>query len=323
MVGRDLGAFCFYRIKKKLWGLARNGLRFKAQPPSSGPQDGPLDGSQTGSLDPFSGDFEEGYARRLRQKEQEGSLGAGLEGGKISDEMPENVDFEDSAEAGKLIKKLVTNISRRRKIGHKRKTINVRATIHENLRQGGPLLKMRWDMRKPAKPRVVLIIDTSASMLSSAKIMLQFLYALQKELRSIEVFIFGNELNYVTPYLGSDFNTLIKNIATLPQWNYGGTQLWRPLAQLRQNYAHVLNSRVTVIMLTDCMLYEKFFALAPLNNLRRKVKRLYLFNPDPRTRDLSDTYYQETIAQFKTVVDRMFYTETIHEVAATLRRLLA
>jgi hypothetical protein len=44
--------------------------------------------------------------------------------------------------------------------------------------------------------------------------------------------------------------------------------------------------------------------------------------PDPQARDLSDTYYQETIAQFKTVIDRMFYTETIYEVAATLRRLL-
>lgn len=323
MAGRDLRAFIIYRIKKSIWGLAQHGLKYKAQPPPNGPQDGPLDGSQSEGFEPFGGDIEEGYTRRFRQRDQEGTLGPGWEGGKISDELPLDLDLSDTAEAGKLIKKLVTNISRRRKTGHKHKAINVRATIHENLRHGGTLLNMRWDMKKPAKPRVVLIIDTSASMLTSATIMLQFLYALQKELRSIEVFIFGSELNYVTPYLGSDFNTLIKEIAALPQWNYGGTQLWRPLAQLRQNYAHVLNSRVTVIMLTDCMLYEKFFALAPLNNLRRKVKRLYLFNPDPRARDLSDIYYQETIAQFKTVVDRMFFTETIYEVAATLRRLLA
>ncbi|HWP95479.1 MAG TPA: VWA domain-containing protein [Syntrophomonadaceae bacterium] len=323
MAGRDLGSFFLYRIKKSFWGLARYALRSKPQPPPKGRADGPLDGNQTGGFEPLDGESREEYARMFQQRERVGSLGAGLEGGKISDELPEDLNLLASAEAGKLIKKLVTSISRRRKIGHKRKTINVRATIHENMHYGGTLLKMRWETRKPAKPRVILILDTSSSMLSSAKIMLQFLYALQNELRSIEVFIFGSQINYVTPLLGGDYQTLLKEIAALPQWNYGGTQLWRPLAQLRDNYSHVLTSRTVVILLTDCMLYEKFFALAPLDNLRRKVKRLYLFNPDPRARDLQDIYYQETITQFKTVVDRMFYTETIHEVATALRQLLA
>jgi uncharacterized protein with von Willebrand factor type A (vWA) domain len=125
----------------------------------------------------------------------------------------------------------------------------------------------------------------------------------------------------VTPYLQQDFTAMLKEISRLPQWDFGGTELWRPLAQLRNNYAHLFTSRTVVILLSDCMLYEKFFALAPLNNLRRKVKRLYLFNPDPRTRDLDDKYYQETISSFKTVVDRMFYTRTIHEVALALRQI--
>ncbi|MDD4627468.1 MAG: hypothetical protein PHP87_10380 [Syntrophomonas sp.] len=48
-----------------------------------------------------------------------------------------------------------------------------------------------------------------------------------------------------------------------------------------------------------CQLYEKFFALAPLDKLWRRFKRLYLFNPDPRAQDLDDHYYQETISAFK------------------------
>lgn len=322
MAWRDLRAFAVYRARKWLFRLGKQGLRIKPRPSQADNAGSQLDGNHTGGNEPFTTGLSKESVRMFKEKERMGQLQAGLDGGKHSDVMPEDLDLAETAEAGRLIKKLVTTISRRRKQGRKRKTVDIRATIHRNMHHGGTLLKMRWQMRKPGKPRVVLILDTSSSMVRHARMMLQFLYALQHELRHVEVFIFGNQLNYVTPYLQPDFRALLKDISRLPQWNYGGTELWRPLAQLRDNYSHLLTARTVVILLTDCQFYEKFFALAPLDKLRRKVKRLYLFNPDPRTRDIDDKYYQETIAGFKTVVDRMFYTETIHEVAAVLRRIM-
>ncbi|NLU49379.1 MAG: VWA domain-containing protein [Syntrophomonadaceae bacterium] len=322
MARRDLMAFTVYRLKKWLLRLGKQGLPAKPRRYQTDNAGSQFDGNQAGGNEPFASGLTKESVRMFKAKEWMGPPQAGLDGGKHSDAMPEDIDLRATAEAGRLIKKLAATISRRRKHGCKRKTVDVRKTIHRNMLHGGTLLKMSWRMRKPGKPRVILILDTSSSMVRHARMMLQFLYALQHELRSVEVFIFGNHLNYVTPYLQPDFKALLKEVSRLPQWNFGGTELWRPLAQLRDNYSHLLTARTVVILLTDCQFYEKFFALAPLNNLRRKVKRLYLFNPDPRTKDLDNKYYQETIRHFKTVVDRMFYTETIHEVAATLRQIM-
>lgn len=311
MAGRDLAAFIIYRCRKYLRGGKRAQLRPKPTTREEGA--GPFDGHERPGEENFETPLADGSSHNLTP---------GAAGAKTSDWVPEKLDLEESREAGRLIKKLVTPISRRRKSGTKRKVLDVRATIHHNMHNRGALLKLQWRMNKPAKPRVVLILDTSSSMISASKMMLQFLYALQKELRSIEVFIFGNQLEYVTPYLHPDFGIFLNQIRQLPQWNFGGTEMWRPLAQLRKGYSHLLTSQTVVIILTDCMLYEKYFALGPLDNLRRRVKRLYIFNPDPRTRDLYDPFYQETISRFKTVVDRMFYTETIYDVASALRQLL-
>lgn len=317
MAWRNLKAFFFYRLKKRLLGLGPQRLQNRAHRNAKGKRP---DEQNLGN-DDYQTELTMEQIRR-QQMESGGQMQAGLDGGKNDDWIPEDIDLGPASETGRLIRKLVTNISRRRKKGHKRKIINVRTTIHRNMHHAGAMLKMSWHMKKPVTPRVVLIMDTSSSMLPSAKMMLQFLYALKKELRKIEVFIFGNQLNYVTPYLNQDFEHLLKDLSRLPQWNYGGTELWRPLSQLREGYSHLLTSRTVVIILTDCQFYEKFFALAPLERLRRKVKRLYLFNPHPQTRDLSDKYYQETINTFKTVVDHMFYTRTIHEVALTLRQIM-
>lgn len=316
MAWRNLTAFFSYRIKKRLLGLNSQRLQNRRRE-SKGERP---DEQNLGEHD-YQTELNMEHIRR-QPMEQGGQLQAGFDGGKNSDWIPEDIDLGPTSETGRLIRKLVTNISRRRKKGHKRKIINVRTTIHRNMHNAGAMLKMSWQMKKPVTPRVVLIMDTSSSMLPSAKMMLQFLYALKKELTKIEVFIFGNQLNYVTPYLNQDFAHLLKDLSQLPQWNYGGTELWRPLSQLRDGYSHLLTSRTVVIILTDCQFYEKFFALAPLERLRRKVKRLYVFNPHPQTRDLTDKYYQETISTFKTVVDHMFYTRTIHEVALTLRQIM-
>ncbi|MEN6348606.1 MAG: VWA domain-containing protein [Syntrophomonas sp.] len=321
MAGQYLATFVLYRVKKFLWGLPKYRLRTNPRPPRDDEADGQLEGRRHGENQTFEAEGPE-EAKTVIKPVPSGALQAGLDGGKLSSILPDDLDLSTTDEAGRLIKKLVTSISRRRKQGHKRKTIDVRATIHHNLQYGGTLLKMRWRMKKPGRPRVLLIMDSSSSMIPSAKMMLQFLYALQHELRRFEVFIFGNNLNYVTPYLNRDFKELIGEVSRLPQWNFSGTELWRPLAQLEKDYSHLLTGRTVVILLTDCQFYEKFFALAPLNNLRRKVKRLYIFNPDPRTRNLEDKYYQETISGFKKVIDRMFYTQTIHEVAASLRQIM-
>lgn len=320
MAGRDLRAFFYYRIRKRLLGLGRYGLRSDSQQyheTGGAFMENPVWGSEQ-----YDTVYSRESIKRPLEKEQQGLQEAGAAGGKKNDFLPENLDLQAAAEAGRLIKKLVTSISRRRKQGNKHKIIDMRNTIHRNMNYGGTLLNMHWQMRKPAKPRVVLILDTSSSMIPSATMMLQFLYALQKEVRRTEVFIFGNELNYVTPYLRGDFNITLQEISCLPQWNYGGTEIWRPLARLRKNYAHLLTSRTTVILVTDCQFYEKFFALEPLDKLRRRVKRLYIFNPSLQARNFEEKYYQETLASFKTVVDRMFYTETIHEVARALRQVI-
>lgn len=317
MAWRDLKLFFFYRFKKRLLGLSPNRMQNRSNRYAKGARP---DEQNLGEQD-YQTELSKEQIRR-QHTEQGGQMQAGMDGGKNSDWIPDDIDLGPTSETGRLVRKLVTNISRRRKKGHKRKMVNVRTTIHHNMHNAGAMLKMSWLMKKPVTPRVVLIMDTSSSMLPSAKMMLQFLYALKKELKRIEVFIFGNQLNYVTPYLNQDFEHLMQDLSQLPQWNYGGTELWRPLSQLREGYSHLLTSRTVVIILTDCQFYEKFFALAPLERLRRRVKRLYLFNPHPQTRDLNDKYYQETINTFKTVVDHMFYTRTIHEVAMTLRQIM-
>jgi len=252
-----------------------------------------------------------------------GHILPGLSGGKKSPYLPEEIPLNGTRELGLMIKKLASALSRhKKKKGQGKFLVDVRSSIRASLSSGGKIFKLRWRGRKVRAGRVLLLLDTSASMMPSATLLLQVLHALKEQLPQLEVFIFGTEINRATPYLPLPFEDLLEALRHLPQWNYGGTELRTPLRQLQQEYGHLLNSRTTMLLLSDCLFFEKGLAAPLLQDIRKKVKKAYILNPDPRAKDPSLVYYQNCIESFAQAVDKIWFTEDVEEMVESLRHVL-
>jgi len=243
--------------------------------------------------------------------------------GKRSPYLPPVIDLTPSQEIGRLMKRLITGFSRRKKrYCQEALLLDFKSSLRSSLSYGGKIFRLCWKGRKPKPRQVLLILDTSGSMMPSAALMLLFLYALKEEFIDLEVFGFGTQLDYLTPYLDLPFEDLLEKLRHMPQWNFGRTELCPPLEQLRTQYAHLLTPRTVAILFTDCLFFEGASAFPPLRELGKKIKRLYIFNPHPAAKDLKWPYYHQTLNDFARAVNRLVLVPTPEDMVMGLRQAL-
>ena len=195
----------------------------------------------------------------------------------------------------RLARTLALRWSRRQIKTRKHKKPDIRRTLRHNLRRGGELMELHYAHRKLQRRQLLLICDVSRSMELYSNFLIQFSYAFQQAFRHIETFVFGTELQRITPLLrGSEYSDALERLEGHAMTWSGGTRIGASLESLNRNYRHLLRARTVVIILSDGMDTGTPELLADeMQLLHQRCARIIWLNPlaghpgySPRTRGM-------------------------------------
>jgi uncharacterized protein with von Willebrand factor type A (vWA) domain len=160
--------------------------------------------------------------------------------------------------------------------------LDLPATIRRSVASGGTPFHLEWKDRRRVRPRLVLLIDVSRSMVLYSFFYLRLARALSAELSDVYSFIFHTKVTAVTQALhDSDPWRAQEKLHMIAQGWAGGTRIGESLAQFnREHAARIVNSRTAVIILSDGYDTGEPEALSgALALLRRRARRVVWLNP--------------------------------------------
>jgi uncharacterized protein with von Willebrand factor type A (vWA) domain len=156
------------------------------------------------------------------------------------------------------------------------------ATIRHSVASGGTPFHLAWKDRRQVRPRIVLLIDVSRSMVLYSFFYLRLARALSAELSDVYSFIFHTRVTAVSQALHDpDPWRAQERLHLIAQGWAGGTRIGESIAQFnREHAARIVHSRTAVIVLSDGYDTGEPAALSgALAQLRRRARRLVWLNP--------------------------------------------
>lgn len=112
---------------------------------------------------------------------------------------------------------------------------------------------LTWRRRRVTRTRLVLICDVSGSMQRYSRFLIEFMYALRRELSDLQVAVFSTRLTVITDLLRKKgvADSLRQVADRIHDWA-GGTDIGGSLREFNERHApHMLDGRTAVILLSD------------------------------------------------------------------------
>ena len=136
--------------------------------------------------------------------------------------------------------------------------------------------RLTYRERKLRRTRLVILADVSGSMDLYARLLLQFLYALQNEFSRVETFVFATRLSRVTEQLRArGYQDALGHLSERVQDWSGGTRIGESLAAFVAGWPRLVDRRTVVVVLSDGWETGDPAALGEaLSLLRRRAGRL-------------------------------------------------
>ncbi len=188
--------------------------------------------------------------------------------------------------ARQLIRQFVSAFAtlraRRRQISRRGQVLDFRRMLRRAATQGTDLTEIYYRRRKIRKIRLMLLCDVSGSMERYSRFLLEFIYALRRELPDTEVAVFATRMTVITDLLSTrSVATSLREVAERAgDWG-GGTDIGGCLRDFNDRYAReMLTSNTVVVLLSDGwdrgdarMMSEE------IANLRRRAHKIVWLNP--------------------------------------------
>jgi len=160
--------------------------------------------------------------------------------------------------------------------------VNLRRTIRGSIPYGGDPIELSYKGRKRRKPGLVVLLDVSGSMDQYSFFLLKFVYALQKNFKRVESFIFSTQLIRITEALKtSGMAEALKTLSDEAEVWSSGTRIGECFREFNLHYAkRVLSRNSLVIILSDCWdTGEPEVLKTELEQIKRRTKKLIWMNP--------------------------------------------
>jgi hypothetical protein len=186
-----------------------------------------------------------------------------------------------TALARRTARRLSARPGRRWKLSRRGEQISLRRTLREALKTGGELSTLTWRRRKLRRTRLVILADVSGSMDLYARLLLQFLYALQNAFSRVETFVFATRLSRVTDELRAPgYRDALGNLSDRVQDWSGGTRIGESLSTFLAGWPRLVDRRTVVVVLSDGWETGDPDVLGDaLAVLRKRAGRLVWLNP--------------------------------------------
>lgn len=154
--------------------------------------------------------------------------------------------------ARRMARRLALRRSRRWKSARRGERIDLRRTVRASLRTAGELLRLERRSRKRRRTSLVALCDVSGSMELYARVLLQFLHALQNTFARVESFAFSTRLTRLTPLLqGVRYRDALRDLGREVQDFSGGTRIGASLQAFIEGHAALVDRRTIVLVLSD------------------------------------------------------------------------
>jgi hypothetical protein len=201
-------------------------------------------------------------APAVESRGDETGEGKDLQGGYSADERIAVKDFatlsdEEIEQARRLLKAFVaafaTLRSRRHTSSQRGRLLDFRRMMRRTASQGLDSVELVYRRRKIRKLRLMLLCDVSGSMERYAQFLLEFIFALRRELPKTEVAVFSTRMTIITDLLqtGTVAESLRQVARRAEDWG-GGTDIGGCLRDFNNLYARqLLHSDSVVVILSD------------------------------------------------------------------------
>ncbi len=186
------------------------------------------------------------------------------------------------AVAASLAKAMRTRLTRRDLARRRGARLDLRRTIHANIKHGGVPLTRIKRQRKQKPLRLVVLLDASGSMSMYTGVFLRFIHGVLDEFRQAEAFLFHTRLAHVSSAMKDrDPARALDRLSIMAQGAGGGTRIGESLQTFnRAHAARVIHSRTCVMIVSDG--YETGDAKllgAEMAALARRCRRIAWLNP--------------------------------------------
>jgi len=208
-----------------------------------------------------------------------------------SREILSRMDF-DTMSAAELVqaKKMLAELrlplplirTRRKKIAFNGKTIHLRATLRESLREGGDIIPLVRAAPTELHPPLVVLCDISGSMNPYSRMFLHFLHAITNDRDRVSVFVFGTRLTNITRQLRHrDVDVAMAKVAdVIKDWS-GGTRIGASLREFNWRWGRrTLAQNACVLLVSDGLDREAGEGLGEeMERLGKSCRSLVWLNP--------------------------------------------
>ena len=208
-----------------------------------------------------------------------------------SREILSRMDF-DTMSAAELVeaKKMLAELrlplplikTRRKRPSAKGKTIDLRKTLRESMREGGDIIPLVRAAPTELHPPLVVLCDISGSMNPYSRMFLHFLHAITNDRDRVAVFVFGTRLTNITRQLRHrDVDVAMAKVAeAIKDWS-GGTRIGASLRDFNWRWGRrVLAQNACVLLVSDGLDREAGEGLGEeMERLAKSCHRLVWLNP--------------------------------------------
>ncbi|GAB1424406.1 VWA domain-containing protein [Thauera terpenica] len=193
----------------------------------------------------------------------------------------------DIERAQRLIREMVAALANkrgRRQVSHRYgRTPDLRRLLRSHsIYLADGICPLPYRSRRIKKTRLVLLCDVSGSMQRYSSFLIEFMYALRRELSDLEVAVFSTHLTVITDLLRSrGVAASLRQVADrINDWA-GGTNIGGSLREFNERHApHILKGRTAVIFLSDG--WDRGNAAemrSEMARLRQRAQKVLWLNP--------------------------------------------
>ncbi|MCZ6819337.1 MAG: VWA domain-containing protein [Calditrichaeota bacterium] len=233
---------------------------------------------------------------------------------------------QEIEQARRLIAALVAILanyqSRRRIVSRKGTELNLRKMLRQNALYAQDATALLYRKKRIKKIKLLLLCDVSGSMERYSRFLIQFIYALRRQLASFDVAVFSTRMTVITDFLKwqSVEQSLGEVAANVHDWG-GGTNIGSSLREFNDRFGRdAIRSHTVAIILSDgwdrgdaALMREE------MQSLHDRVHRLLWLNPL-----LGDANYQPLCKGIQTAlpfIDQFLPAHNLESFAQLIRHL--
>jgi uncharacterized protein len=183
--------------------------------------------------------------------------------------------------ARRIARRLTLRRSRRWKAARRGARLDLRRTMRGVLRTGGETIRLERRQRKRRRTSLVALCDVSGSMELYARVLLQFLHALQNTYARVETFAFATRLSRLTPLMrGTRYRDTLRDLGREVRDFSGGTRIGASLHTFLERYPRLVDRRTIVLILSDGWdVGDPALLGEAMRELHRRAGRVIWLNP--------------------------------------------